>query len=97
MNVNVNESRLVRIAKSVAAKFGVYTLTDNMSKMNAAKNPRTPEYKLRELAEDDNEYVRMAVAENPSTPPDTLRMLADDDVLAVRHAASRNTSAMSFA
>lgn len=92
-----SESRLMRIAKAVAAKFAPYTLTDSMGKIKAAKNPRTPEWKLRELAEDDNEYVRIAVAENPSTPPDVLMALSDDESIDVRNAVSQNPSAMSFA
>ena len=93
MSDDINESRLIRIAKAVAAKFGPYSLTNSMGKMNAAKNPRTSEDRLRELAEDENEYVRMAVAQNLSTPQDALMMLANDEVLGVREAVLQNPSA----
>ena len=93
MEIKINESRLVRIARAIAAKFGPYSLKDNMVKMNAAKNPRTSEDRLRELAEDESEYVRMAVAQNPNAPQDALMTLANDEVLGVREAVLQNQSA----
>ena len=44
------------------------------------------------LAEDDDDYVRLAVAGNPSTPPEILETLAEDDDSFVRLDVAGNPS-----
>jgi hypothetical protein len=49
-----------------------------------ASNPRTPAWVLRDLAQHDNTWVRVAVAYNPHTPPYVVALLASDASMYVR-------------
>lgn len=56
----------------------------------AASNPSTPSEVLANLAEDDDEVVRVGVAYNPTTSPEVLLRLAGDADWSVRLAVVRN-------
>jgi len=64
-------------------------------KFNLAENTNTPEDVLRELAKDENMYVRWSVAKNPSTPDDILRNLTKDKEAWVNKSVAYNPGASS--
>ena len=63
-----------------------------MNNLEVAKNPNTPIEILKDLATDDDYYVRWEVAENPNTPVETLKVLATDKNGGVRWGVAYNPS-----
>ncbi|BAY26877.1 leucine rich repeat variant [Calothrix sp. NIES-2100] len=54
--------------------------TSNDLRDKLARNPATPEYLLRRIADERKEYLWRKLAENPSTPTDLLMRFLDEEV-----------------
>lgn len=59
-------------------------------KRNIAKNLKTTPIVLKQLASDEDYYIRWDVAENPSTPAEILQQLAEDSHERVRDGVAGN-------
>lgn len=64
----------------------------DFQKRRSAGDHLTPADVLKQLAADDDKYVRREVAYNPSTPTDVLKQLAADNTVDVRWGIARNPS-----
>jgi len=67
----------------------VSTLGDS-ERLRLAKDPKTDEHALAQLAKDENVEIRRGAAANPSTSVQSLRTLLDDPDAAVRTSAMDN-------
>ncbi|QIR38607.1 hypothetical protein HCG51_19155 [Tolypothrix sp. PCC 7910] len=54
--------------------------TSNNFREKLARNPATPEYLLRRIADDRKEYLWRTLAENPNTPADLLLRFLNEEV-----------------
>lgn len=64
-------------------------------KMEMAESPDTSSFVLKQLAMDENRFVRRTVAENEVTPAEVLKILVTDSYVGVREAVARNHNATS--
>ena len=62
-------------------------------KMEMAESAETSSYVLKQLATDDNRFIRKAVAENKNTPAEVLKLLVADTYAGVRESVARNPNA----
>ena len=63
---------------------------NQIQKQIAAQDLNTPQETLKQLATDEDYYVRYWVARNPNTPQETLQQLATDEDSSVRYWVAEN-------
>lgn len=62
-------------------------------KKEIAESSDTSSYVLKQLATDDNRFIRKAVAENKNTPAEVLKLLVADTYAGVRESVACNPNA----